>query len=577
MASPLEPLAFRTVLHTSHRTALDAVRRVTSRWLAEKHPSQEIPLGTGRHRLTESSVLLTQIAYDTEGAELATRLQLREDRPEATWRTTVTATRTLTGRHATVLLDLECFAVPGFSPRPGKPRLVGQMVSELSPHDGLSRITCHPLKVTADSIGSLLDVLCDPDRRRPVVVAAPLARPDHAWSKRMQHTVTQCTGDASVYLLADLAAVDAFRDAAGSHHRVGPGAVRVFGPEVDPAWPPDAARHRVIGGQRFTDPGSHAWRALYRQVQASALEIAPPAAIRALVFPDPGEAAKEERRHSLAKARSVAKVPAARHNTGSVDRETELRAEITVLNGLLEEADAELSETKKSAVLSSQLQTATSEKLQEATASLHEEMEDHLATLDALHRARTEADRLRTLVIRQGQYLEAAQAADDLPTIPSSFEELADRLDRLPRVKVTADTDVMLSLDEHGPSRTWAARTWAALLALDSYAAHALDGWSGGGFREFCMRPPSGAHTISANQVAIRESAATMEKYGHERLFPGARGELVEMQAHLRLGTSGRIAPRCHFQDDVKGAQASRRIVVGYIGPHLSNTLTSNI
>ncbi|MFI0212464.1 hypothetical protein ACH4OV_27855 [Streptomyces diastaticus] len=44
MASPLEPLAFRTVLHTSHRTALDAVRRVTSRWLAEKHPSQQIPL-----------------------------------------------------------------------------------------------------------------------------------------------------------------------------------------------------------------------------------------------------------------------------------------------------------------------------------------------------------------------------------------------------------------------------------------------------------------------------------------------------------------------------------------------------
>ncbi|MBZ6476753.1 hypothetical protein [Streptomyces griseocarneus] len=220
-------------------TLLDTVRGVSGAWLRKKFPRTAVQLGTGQHALDESSLLMSQAAYDDNGAEYATRIQLREDKAEATWRTTVTAVRSTTG--GTVSVDLECFPNSAQPFRTSKPRLIRELVAELEPRDGMSRLSINALRVTHDRVHSLVDVLCDPERQMPTVVAARPMQPDPLWSERVAGMMRQLAGDASTYLLWDLATVDAFREALGHDHRVGPGCVRTFLPLVDPAWAPDAA------------------------------------------------------------------------------------------------------------------------------------------------------------------------------------------------------------------------------------------------------------------------------------------------------------------------------------------------
>ncbi|WP_370418942.1 hypothetical protein AB8O64_10830 [Streptomyces sp. QH1-20] len=542
-------------------------------WLKKKFPRTAVQLGTGQHTLDESSLLLSQAAYDEGGAEYATRIQLREDKAEATWRTTVTAVRSTTGDGGMVSVDLECFPNSAQTFRTSKPNLIRSLLVELEPRDGISRLSVNALRVTHDRVHSLVDVLCDPERQMPTIVAARPTQPDPLWSERVAGTMRDVAGDASTYLLWDLAAVDAFREAIGHDHRVGPGSVRTFLPLVDPAWAPDAPRHRLMGPARLTDPADQTWRGVARRVHALVLERPLPRQLSAVAFPDRvAEQHRQERRESMDKARLLTSVPARR----SGEHDEELRAEVTLLNGLLEQADKELSELGRTVDLSERAYMAMQEQLQAVIVERDNEVGDHLTTQDALYQARVETDRLRLLLLRQGRSEEVVEAAESLPGLPSSFEELWERLAELEHLTVTADPRVASGLDEHAMSRTWAAKGWTALVSLDSYAAAAKAGFNGG-FYQFCMTPPAGAKPYPVKQVAMAESSSTMGKFGHERLFPVPGGERAEMQAHLKLAVRGRIAPRVYFLDDVKGARggSAGHLVVGYIGPHLTSMMTN--
>ncbi|AKN68696.1 hypothetical protein QR97_01750 [Streptomyces sp. PBH53] len=572
MTTPAGTLAHRTVFSVPDAaTLLDTVRWVSGAWLSRKYPRTAVQLGTGQHALDDSSLLSSQAAYDETGAECAARIQLREDKPEATWRTTVTAVRSTEGTGA-VCLDLECFPNTGQPLRPGKPKLVRDLVGELEPRDGLSRLSVNALRVTRDQVDRLVDVLCDPDREMPAVVAARPVRPDPLWSDRVSQTMRQIAGDASSYLLWDLEAVDALRAALGDDHRVGPGAVRTFLPGVDPGWQPDAARHRLLGPARWTDPSDSAWHGVARRVHALALERPLPASLASLTFPDrTAEQHRQERRETIDKARLLTSVPA--QGTGQHDEE--LRAEVTLLNGLLEQADKELSELGRTVELADRTNDSLQTQVRAVIGERDAEIEEHLITLDELQKARAEADRLRLVLLRQGRSEEVAEALVSVPGIPSSFDELWERLAEFEHLTVTADRRVALGLDEHRLARTWAGKCWTALSSLDSYAAAAKGGFNGG-FHAFCLHPPTGAKPYPIKQVAMTESIPTMEKYGRERLFPVPGGDLVEMQAHLKIGGGG-VAPRVYFLDDVKGLQGETagRLVVGYVGPHLTNMQTN--
>ncbi|MEU3399389.1 hypothetical protein [Streptomyces filamentosus] len=246
-----------------------------------------------------------------------------------------------------------------------------------------------------------------------------------------------------------------------------------------------------------------------------------------------------------------------------------------MLTDLLEAASEQLEEADRAARLAETKSALLTERLQAETTARDAEVEDHLLTLTALERVQAENERLRNALVRQARWEELAEA-DQLPEVwlPASFEELWARLDTLEHIRVTADRRVALGLDEHAAARTWAAKAWSGLAALDAYGEHRKKGFVGG-FTQFCKNPPAGARTYPISQVTMFESKATMGGYGDERIFSGVDGEPVEMQAHLKLAGRGNLCPRLYFLDDLAGKGASGLVIVGYVGPHLTNTRTN--
>ena len=47
----------------------------------------------------------------------------------------------------------------------------------------------------------------------------------------------------------------------------------------------------------------------------------------------------------------------------------------------------------------------------------------------------------------------------------------------------------------------------------------------------------------------------------------------AEFWAHVKIGSSGQVAPRLHYLDDTSGPTGC--VIVGYLGHHLKNTRSS--
>lgn len=554
------PLAYRTILTGSYlENIFEDIRRITTKWLIEKF--KRAPLTSGNHRLDSVSMLTSQAAYRSDGAERAIRFQLREDKPDATWRTTIVGVA-LENSSAFFSVSVEVFPNIEKSFAVGRPRLVLDLVRDLKPVDGSASLTLDAQSVNVENIGTLIDILCDPDRRMPVIVAAEPLRPHPVWSDRIKQSMWQCAGSASLFILANVGTVDALRAAIGEYHRVAPGAVRTFLPEVDPAWPKDAARHRFLTMARMSDPQDGAWKSLARTVQRYSTEIPLPEALRSLSFQDDTGKRHHDRQAALAVVRRS-------------DELDETRKDVEELKALLAQADEELKEAARTAELSERTKASLEEKLQAAVEQADGDMEEALGALDDLERARAEADVLRRRIRKAGRP-EDVVVQQPSTAMPNSFEELWERIGAFEGIRVTADKSIALKLDEMDRARVWSAKAWNGLRALDSYAAAARDGFNGS-FYQHCSSDRPGAVNWPQKQFAASESDATMNRWGEERIFPVPaeveRSERKEMQAHLKLESKGSVSPRIYFFDDTKGATG--QVIVGYIGPHLTNTMTS--
>ncbi|MCX5194274.1 hypothetical protein OOK31_10255 [Streptomyces sp. NBC_00249] len=558
MSSAISPLAHRTTLTVRQgQDVLRDVRRITADWLNRKF-CRAVPIASGLHHLDDLRVLSSQVAYDPDGSESAMRLQLREDAAEATWRTTVTAVVPPPGEAAVVSVALECFPNPGHKPVPQRPGLVTALVGNLDCTDGLAPLTLSPVPVGPAEVGHLIDVLCDPDRRLPVVVAARPLHEEPLWLDRMASAMRKSAGAASLYLLDGVGAVDAFRVQA-EHHRVAPGAVRVFLTGVDPAWAPDGPRHRYSTVARLSDPKSGSWDHLVRIVQRMSTEAALPPALHALAFPDEDQRRRDERRAAL---------DTARHG----DEMEALLRKVGELTELLDLADGEIEEHRRSAELAALTHSSLDAELREVREKWDTDLEEQLQVLEEIDRARAEADELRRRLAREGRVDETV-VVDPLPGQPASFEDLWGRRDAFEHVLVSADAGPALALDETDRARVWAAKTWAALRALDRYGRDAGEGFNGG-FYEHCQSDRS---LWPVKKVSMVETDQTMAKYGTERLLPVPRSYdpvgKAEMQPHLKIDSKGSTSPRIHFLDDTKGPTG--KVIVGYIGEHLTNMKTN--
>ncbi|NJP67367.1 hypothetical protein [Streptomyces spiramenti] len=560
------PLAHRTVLAVPDAHApIDTVRRVGADWLRERFG--RAPTHSGHHRLGEAAVLTNQAAYRPDGSEHAVRLQLREDLAEATWRTTVTCVTAPEGG-ALVAVTLEGFADHGMPPAPPRPPLVRELVGALRPLDGLAPLTLDAVPVGPQEVDELIDILCDPGRRLPAVVAAAPLHPEPLWWERLASVVDRCAGAASTHLLRDTEAVDAFRDAVGEHHRVAPGAVRTFRVDADPGWPADGARHRYLTVGRLGDPDDRAWLTIAPTVRRIATLAPVPEPLREVRFTEESRRRDEQRRAALAA-------------DGALELDS-LRAENAELKQLLAVADADLRESRTGTDLAARNVDAREAELRALQQLYDEDFEDALRMLEELDSARGQLRELRQRLRERGRavpgprHRPAAGRPPERQAVPSTFEELLQRCSAaFPSLTVTAEPGPALRLDECDGARRWARKAWQALGALDSYADGVRGGFRGG-FYQHCQEGRAGSVTWPRNQLASNESPTTMAKWGTQRVFevPAAidpSGRSV-MEAHLKLGSKGSSSPRIYYLDDTRGKGRTRSVIVGYIGPHLTNT-----
>jgi len=552
---PDRPLAHRATFTTRNPDAFSKTRSVTAEWLAGKN--YQAPLAPGHHALTDTATLINQVVYNPAGAEAAIRLQLREENTDATWRTTVTAVADNGAMH--VAVGLEAFPNPGTLVTPGWPALIRSLVAALQPKDGPAKLTRGTQEISQYDVADLVEILCDPDRRKPALVAARPFSPEPVWSDRMQRAMPLCAGAASLYLLADQDAIHAFRQQIGEDHRVATGSIRTFHPGVDPAWPADAARHRFLAAARLSDPADAAWRSLPNTLHRLATAAPLPDALRTVTFPEVGEAHREARQAAINLVR------------GTVDAQA-LQQEVSDLTALLKQADDDLREAGRADMLSQRAIASLEQQNAMLAGQSDADTEEALWALEEAERGRGEAEVLRGLLYAQGRHADAA-AVSDTPGAPGSSAELLERAAGLTGVLLTADAQIALSLDENERSRVWAAKTWQGLRALDGYAATHADH---AGFYQYC-RSGRAAAGWPLTQVAMSESDTTMAHWGDERVFPVPSDVdpdgSTTMQAHLQIERRGSISPRVYFLDDTKGLTG--KMIVGYIGPHLTNTKTN--
>jgi hypothetical protein len=176
-----------------------------------------------------------------------------------------------------------------------------------------------------------------------------------------------------------------------------------------------------------------------------------------------------------------------------------------------------------------------------------------------------------------GDYETGYQDVPDefLESRPESFSELLDRLEQLDSLVFTGDPTEVERLNQIDTNDAALRTTWDAILAMCDYTRARREGACDQGLDHYLSHTPSGYRTFPPGKFGETETGTTMRSFGAERVFAvpedvASTGEVV-MKAHFKLARIGMASPRmyihdCHPDDSL--------IVIGYIGPHLTNTHT---
>ena len=477
-----------------------------ARWLSGEGFDGGFDAAPGRYRVGAGAVL-TETEAAEPGRFKAVRYRLKEPpRAGVHWYTSLTFV-SLSRRpdkelreHGYFLIEVSARGADPATPideRVRTPDLTGLVLDAVTATDGPARLTTAPQLVTARLVDDLINVLCDPGRRMPAVVAVPGDGDDlELWRERFAEATKYLHGIASLYLLDDEAGHKLNNE---FEYHWTTAALRTFQPVVDPASREDGERHPVLKGDRLEHEMDAVQAILTHRIRG---------ATAAAPLPEPlagvGDAlfrANEQQRADAAESRRLARAAAAA-----------------------------------------------------------------FGPVPALAREDGAGD-------------DGAAAAGGEPE-PSPFDLLIDSFSDFPNLLVTAEEGPMRQLGQHKDAATFAAKAREALAALDAYVALRRAGvWDGGGFRMYCEDSRHGGRIYPATQVAAQESDTVRQdpRMAEQRRFrvPRSVSEsgYAEFWAHIKIGSSGQVAPRLHYLDDTSGATGC--VIVGYLGHHLKNTRSS--
>ena len=617
--------------------AVPAVRRLMVDWAERKHRASlgrcgldELQPG-GRLRVGED---LEFLLSDTQEAseDRITGFVIIEHGPTTTWTSQVmVAGGPSTHGRSLVAIEVVANSTGAEGSRPieaAVPRFVRSMLDRFDCDDNGIRLASRPTVVGPQDVPALLRELEEEDHHGLVFVAGthpslPLGK----WTDLVARVTERTVGQAAAYVL-DAEATEAFNEEAGEGHRVAVGSLRTFVPGARFADPDDGARHRFLTTQTLLDDDltesasralasrSRAFtngRALERRVRRYQAVLG--ARLDEILFrSDDAQTATTPPTgsHAATTAHTRAPAGAPRDVTGAraaADGQAQADARIQELSARLEETSRDLDAALKEvgllrrrleSTMKAGVEDADQERL--ARQALEEEydelqidfaatLEDKERAIDASRRHEREISRLRRLLERKDlgeqAWMQEAPPAPEGP--PSSWLDLAQWATdgtlerRLPHLAFTCDWDLAIGLDGHN-DLSWISRTWEILRALDDYArARADASQEVHNLYGYLDNTPPGFQTTSRHKYKAKESDAVKnrDKYRRERTFPvpqeaarAAGGGSVFMEKHFVIASKGTVSPRLYLHDatDVEGYG---KVVIGYIGPHLTNLRTN--
>ncbi|MDQ7880330.1 hypothetical protein Q9R08_20245 [Microbacterium sp. QXD-8] len=203
---------------------------------------------------------------------------------------------------------------------------------------------------------------------------------------------------------------------------------------------------------------------------------------------------------------------------------------------------------------------------------------------DEIRRLDHENQRLK----RQLRDAQIFYVADDTSvdwTPPTDVEELVTRLTAgegqhpaFDRVRFTGKLDVVIEVSRRDPYGKYARDFWDYVRVLFEYAQLRAAGGFAGNVHMYLSDDTTGGHKCNPQRHAGRESDSVLgnPQWRAERVHPvPAEVEptgLVLMDAHFKPTHRDMFAPRMHYFDDTNN---TGKIYIGYIGKHLTTTLTS--
>ncbi|GAA4913723.1 hypothetical protein LX16_2189 [Stackebrandtia albiflava] len=485
---------------------------------------EPVSLTVGRSEFALSQGRRRFVNYRAVGSE-AFEVTVSDDTPADTteWTTVIRVVADEDRLHTLVETGMES---DDFTQRAsvGRPRVVHDLlVAAAKPTPGRGRLLTAPEPVPAEGIDIVIDLLADPDRTLPVIVGSePWGVHDGSWLKWARDIASRVQGVA-VVLTLDTNAVEVFKRELGTLATWG-GGIRVYAPVP-------------------VMPDTDGWR--HRYYPRSRLETVNQLTIDRIVY-------------------SVAQLSVTRR--------------IPKVFGVFAERNE-----RPTGIPDGMVPIADLQREREEWEFQHELDRDELSILEEeLSRANGHLSRLKKELLSRGlggllwgtEFVvdEDSAIPDQVQDTSSAVSEARRHLSEWLAIPDSAERELG-HIDTGNESHPWAKSAWRGLRALAAYAEDRANGWSNGGFWEWCVTGPVLGWPATPKKLSMKESETVHknEKLRRKRVFKvdsavDPSGEIA-MFAHLKIAEGGgRLAPRIYFHDDTGGT--TRKVHIGFIGPH---------
>ncbi len=417
------------------------------------------------------------------------------------------------------------------------------------PHVGPEPLSVDPVQVRdAAHTEAIRNAIVSPQRPVPyLVIAWDPINPDTAMgdmTRRAYSAASQLAGLARVFVMP-LALLIRFQRLVGGELDLQPGEARLY-----LTGSQDPHRHRTLSAELVRSDPHQAGHWASQLLRLALAEREPP--------PLYGQA--------RARLGSQRRAPALEAGPSSTER-------IAALETERDDLWEALFETREQRASARQQRDETSQQVLD----MQEELQLAQLRSDDLQRQLIDAqDQMVEWLLQAGQRAEAPDADASkrkYQQVTSIRQALQLARANLSKIEIPPAAEHRIAdLDSAIESQSWALSVFDGLLALEAYANTGADFKD---FRDWCRRSKhQRVWFANAKKLAMNESEEVMRRpeLRKYRLLPVSDSVepagRIEMQAHLKLSNAS-FAPRLYFHDGTRGRNATGKVHVGYVGPHL--------